>query len=154
MQKNTKTYVLLALVLLIWGIVGYKLMNWGASEELMATPIPVVDFKPKPQKEKDTFRIVAHYRDPFLGTALNSETASKIKKAKPKIEEPPMIAIVYTGSITDSSTKQKIFFVTVNGQQQIMKPKDSFSEVKLLSGSSEQIKVEYHHKQMTIPLQK
>lgn len=143
MKKNNKTYLLLALVLGIWGIIGFKVIK-------VANPAPrlVADmgtneiFVPKQLKKRDTFSIVANYRDPFLGTV---HAPKKTRKAIPKKvkRQVPEKVIAYTGFITDKASKQKVFFVTVDGQQQMMGLNDIFKEVKLMGGTKDKIKVRY-----------
>tara|TARA_R110002012_G_scaffold294098_1_gene490028 strand:- start:3434 stop:3898 length:465 start_codon:yes stop_codon:yes gene_type:complete len=153
-QKNIKTYLLLGIVLLIWGLIGYKIFNWMPdNEEALVVPSKV-DFKPKQIKERDTFSIVAKYRDPFLESAPEKVIVPKKKlSTQPKAEE-PTIDIRYTGFITDGSSNQKIFFVTINGQQKMMKLNDKVDDVSLISGSKETIKVRYQNKRITLALEK
>lgn len=154
MQKNTKTYLLLAVVLLIWGLIGYKIFNWMPDNDEAMVLSTKVDYKPKQIKERDTFSIVANYRDPFLESAPEKVIAPKKNlSTQPKAEE-PTIDIRYTGFITDGSSHQKIFFVTINGQQKMMKLNDKVADVTLLAGSKETIKVSYQKKQITLVLEK
>ena len=121
-------------------------------------PIPQAsfsEFKPKTLKERDTFSIVADYRDPFLGTfETKTVTKNTSKNLQHNPTTVPEVSIAFTGIITDTDTKSNIFFVTINSQQYLMNLKDNIQEVQLVSGNSIAIKVKYHNKLMTIPLQK
>ncbi len=109
------------------------------------------NFKPKEQVKKDTFSILADYRDPFLGTMPPSKKKPKAKGvAKPKVQLPN---ISYTGLITDQNTKNHIFFVTISGNQYLMRKGNVQAEVTLVSGSSKNIRVRYKGIVKTIPLQ-
>lgn len=154
MKKNQKTYLLLALVLTVWGILGFRIVktvNPSAEELPMATNIG--KFRPEVIKQRNTFSIVANYRDPFLGTLPKSNIPKKKKKAvTPKKEVLPDKDIRYTGLIGESTTGKKIFFLTIDGQQQMLNEKGVFNEVELISGSFQKIKVRYNGKTKSIPL--
>lgn len=155
MKKNTKTYILVAVVVLIWGLIGYKVLSTVNHESEKASLAVVSEFKPVPIKKKDTFSIVADYRDPFLGTIKKPVVKTIKKTSKPKIkkEAVPEINVLYTGHITDSNTKEKIFFVSINGQQQMMSINNTINEVTLISGNKSKIKVKVQKKVKTISLQ-
>ncbi len=155
MQNNLKTYVLLAVVVLIWGIIGYKIISWMNQDEAPIPQATFSEFKPKQLKSRDTFSIVADYRDPFLGSFESQTTSKRITKSSLPIKTTlPEVSIVYTGIITDTETKSNIYFITINGQQYLMNLKDKIQEVQLVSGNSIAIKVKYHNQLMTIPIQK
>ena len=152
MKKNTKTYVLLGIVALIWGIIGYRIISAISSDPEPQTTAVNADFKPLPVQEKETFTILADYRDPFLGT-LPKKTAKKVKRStKPKAPPAPEIAIAYTGFVADKEAKDNIFFVTINGQQHLMSSGNEIDKVKLLSGNASSIKIRYNNKTKTIQL--
>lgn len=152
MKKKNKTYFLLALVLGIWGVIIYQFV--GAfnppSETVVETRSDAV-FVPKQVQEREFFALALDYRDPFLGTAVapkKTKTAPR-KAAVPK-KVVPTKSIQFTGVIQQKNTAQKIFFVTVEGQQRLMKINDSFQEVKLIKGSEQSIRVRYDGKTETI----
>lgn len=153
MKKNQKTYLLLAVVIGIWGFIGFKLLNASNPEPVAMTELTSNEiFVPKQLKKRDIFSIAANYRDPFLGTVhapkkIKKKTARKIVK-----KEVPQKVISYTGFITDNSSKQKIFFVTIEGQQHMMGINETVQEVKLVKGSKNQIEVRHNGKTRTIAL--
>jgi hypothetical protein len=155
MQKNTKTYLLLAVVALIWGIICVKVFNWMPKDEVSQPVNVVAAFIPKEQKKKDSFKIKANYRDPFLGTLTKETTKTvKTKGIKSKTEETPAIVIQYTGFITDTDSKQKIFFITINGQQRLMKVNERVEGIRLLSGNSEKVQILCNSRKQYYPLQR
>ncbi|WP_321827247.1 hypothetical protein [Maribacter dokdonensis] len=145
MKKQHKTYLLLAVVLLVWGMIGYKFVNAvNPSVEIDSTVDVAEKFAPKELKEREYFTIVADYRDPFLGT-VKTPVSNRKKNASKKVKEVlPKKNISYTGFITDNASKQKIFFVIIDGQQQMMSVKDIFKEVRLVQGTKSYIKVSYN----------
>jgi len=143
----------LVLVLAIWGILGFKILKTVNPSPQITTQITSKEkFVPITMEKRDTFSISANYRDPFLGTMPKVDRPKKTKIIVSQKKELPEKIIVYTGFVTESSSKKKIFFLTIDGEQQMMSKNGSFKEVKLLSGNSEKIKVRYNGKTENIPL--
>jgi len=150
LSKNIKTYLLLGLVLVIWGIIGYKLVSAFSPDSVIASVPGKVDFKRKTIAEKDTFHLFVDYRDPFLGTwnKEKKKIAKQVVRPK-KIAFPP---IAYTGSVSGKQTKDHIYFVSISGQQYLMKTGVEKDGVKLLSGTSKSITLRYKGQLKTISL--
>lgn len=147
MKKQNKTYLLVAVVLGIWGIIGFKFFGAVNPTTQEMTEIASNEiFVPKQIKERELFTIAANYRDPFLGTVQAPKR--KVKKSSSAVVKKKVVvptkSIQYSGFITDKGSKQKIFFVTVDGQQQMMSVNDTFQEVKLVRGTTNSIKVKYN----------
>ncbi|MEX0275688.1 MAG: hypothetical protein AB3N16_15050 [Flavobacteriaceae bacterium] len=113
MGKKGKTYLLLAVVLGIWGIIGIKIL--GA-----VNPKPTEDLHPKmaraftPQKikQRDTFAIAANYRDPFLGKVFKKPLPARTPKKHPKKTTPktPERPVAYTGYIAAGTESDNLYF--------------------------------------------
>ena len=153
MKKNHKTYLLVSLVLIVWGILGFKVVNSiSPSTNVKLSTASSEKFVPKAIKERDTFSILADYRDPFLGTMPKKKVLGKPKIVRPKKKKAPEKQIAYTGFITESTSGNKIFFVSIENRQYMMSIGDIQNEVKLIAGSKEVVKVRYSGINKTIPL--
>ncbi|WP_375334356.1 hypothetical protein [Flagellimonas sp. C4] len=151
MSKNTKTYLLLCLVLVIWGIIGFKIISPLTHEPDMS---PIKAPKPKMVQiatEKDTFSINADYRDPFLGTLPS--TKKKVVQRKIKKEMVQKRSIVYSGLVKESGSGNILFFISIDGQQHMMSLKEEINGVTLVYGNDKQIKVRFDGQSETISLQ-
>lgn len=151
LNKNIRTYVLLAVVAIIWGIIGFKVVNTVSPDTPEKVSSESVGFKPITPLKKDTFGITAQYRDPFLGTWPKKKKGNPTAMAKKNIA--PKRNITYTGSIANKDQKKNIFFVTIEGKQSLMKIGQTVNEVKLVSGSAKHIRVRYNGRAETITLQ-
>lgn len=99
MKKDNKKvqYALLGMVLLIWGTVGYRMINWNSTgESYTASPYASIPLIETDQIKRDSFVIKANYRDPFLNgsriktaTTSNKSSASSSKKYNRKA--PPTV---------------------------------------------------------------
>ncbi len=136
------------MVLIIWGVIGFKVVNTLSPDpEPPALPEQVLDV-PKATIKKDTFTLYANYRDPFLGTLPKSK--SKPVKKLAKKEEKPQKNIAYAGMVSQSGSSSALFFVTIEGKQHIMSPKQEIDGVRLLQGNAQRIKVRYDGNTQTI----
>lgn len=144
MKKNKKTYLLLVLVLAIWGILGFKIV--GAINPMEEPDKPILFDNKIVQNEirkRDTFSIVANYRDPFLGTMPKTEKPKRTKLKSVKKPQLPKKNIGYSGSVAQNGSKNRMFFVSIDGQQHIMSKNVIINDVKLVWGDASSIKVKY-----------
>lgn len=154
MKNKTKTYLLLAAVLAIWGIIGFKIMSTLNPEapEVKKQDEMVV-FTPKSHTVKDTFSIRPAQRDPFLGTLY----AKKQENPAPRTPKPKeafvWISITYHGTVSKQDSKEKLCILSINGQQHIMKIGQEVQEVKLVKASNTEILVNYKGQRKTVPKQ-
>lgn len=134
--------------MLIWGVLGFKIVKTISPKNHQAPKNEVVDqFRPLEIAKRDTFSILANYRDPFLGIMpIPKSPKKKSLKTNTNFTKVPDKKILYTGYITESTTKNKIFFISIDGQQHMMEVKDIIDDVRLLSGSTKKVMVKYNGK--------
>nr|WP_299381230.1 hypothetical protein [Allomuricauda sp.] len=150
MSKQAKTYMLLAFVLAVWGVIGFKVIKALSPEPEVAHSMPNVVNVVENKVQRDTFTLYADYRDPFLGTLKTAKP--KIKKPRAKKTDTPKKKILYAGLISESGSKGSLFFVTIDGQQHIMSPRQEINGVRLVKGSAKSIQVTYGGINETISL--
>ncbi|MEM8927865.1 MAG: hypothetical protein AAGC45_06660 [Bacteroidota bacterium] len=144
MTKNQKTYVLLAIVLTVWGILGFKVFNGLGVDEPMEQKIRLeVPYMAQTMEKREPILVTANYRDPFLGLPpKDQKPKSRIKKKSVKAK-PPKKNIVYSGWVAQNGAKNQMFFVTIDGQEHLMKKNQKVNGVTLVWGNQESIKVKY-----------
>ena len=143
MKQRKKTYILLAVVLAIWGILGFRVVKTLKPEYEEPQQVVLTDYQiPENQKKRDTFSIDGNYRDPFLGKMPKEKKSSKGVRRKAKATSPTK-NITYQGSVGDKGSKNRMFFVNIEGQQHILTLGQKVDDVVLISGDNAQIKVRY-----------
>ena len=141
MSNNTKTYIILGIVLLIWGIIGFRILGAISPEPELVAPQKRMAFQEIELTPKDTFSIKADYRDPFLGTL----TSKKEKKKTQKVVQDQTFdrEVLYTGSMVNHSSGKRIYFISINGQQYLLEKGKQAMEVLLISGSEQYVTIKY-----------
>lgn len=161
MEKKKKTYLLLTAVLLVWGIIGYKIYKQFKPEPVQEVKeSQLISFKTERPKNQFTYTLHKDYRDPFLGNfpiKKRQKTAkkrmSKTIKSKPKKISFPRI--IYNGLITPKKiTSHSVFMIAINGKNELFKVGQTNTEVKLLYGTEKEVQVQYKDSIQTFHIKK
>ena len=154
-MKNKKNiYFLLPAVLIIWGLLGYRIFSTvqpnNTSNNLTTSQVV---FKPNEFKESKPFIVNLDYRDPFLGTTTTvKKTKNKLKiKAKPQPKK-PFPQIVYKGVV--SGTTNQVFIISIDGKQYFFKKNQMHNEIKLISGTSKSVSLKFQGQQQIFQIAK
>ncbi len=154
-MKNKKNiYLLVPAVLLIWGIVGYKIYaSLNSTNEVAIVDNNAIEFKPEVIKDVEKFSISANYRDPFLGKLVNNtkKTSNSVKKkVKPIVIFPE---ITYNGMVSPKETdREALFLITINNKQQFLSVGKQIDGVRLLNGNSKEIIIGFQNNKKTISI--
>ena len=149
MTKQQKTYVLLAAVLLIWGIIGYQFINQFSSNNTEVSTTSSFNFIPKKIKQQESYTVKADYRDPFLGKLPSDKKKKIYKKKKTPKTNIPFPSIIYSGVVEGGS---KSFILTINGVEEIMSVGQTLHKVTLKKANQSQIVVVFNSVSKTIQL--
>lgn len=139
MTKQQKTYILLLIVIVVWGIIGYQIFNQlNNQEDSISLKKEKLVYIPKERIEHKNYSVKANYRDPFLGKL----PVNKKRKTKKIVKETiPFPSVIYNG-IIDGGAK-KSYIITVSGKQEILKPNTSFKGVTLLNATNKSATVKF-----------
>ncbi len=135
--------MLLALVISIWGILGFRIIRTlTPPEEQIAMVNNEASKVLLPTQNRDTFSIDGNYRDPFLGTFPKGsrKTPKTPKKTVPKA---PKKQLIYQGSVVGEGNKGRLFFISIDGEQHILKKGKAVQGVTLVWGNTKKVKVSY-----------
>lgn len=145
MKTKTKTYLLLAAVIGIWGVIGFKIVNGLSSDDISEVRQENFDvtFKPKVYTKIDTFSIQTLNRDPFLGM-LSKRGRNRVDAPSSKSNHSPIehkLDISYSGLVKKQNTSSQVFVVNINKNQYLLKKGQITDSVKLISGNDQEILV-------------
>tara|TARA_R110002096_G_scaffold421590_1_gene627444 strand:+ start:3559 stop:4017 length:459 start_codon:yes stop_codon:yes gene_type:complete len=142
LKNKTKTYLLIILVLAIWGAIGYQIVSAVNPETSKIVKQDfAISFNPKIETEVDTFSIQMANKDPFLGTLLVKQ--KPIKRVASKSKNIVWMLITYHGNISNQNSKATVYIISIEGSQYLMKIGQRIKDVKLVRGNSKYIKLSY-----------
>ncbi|HBI00704.1 MAG TPA: hypothetical protein PLL09_01160 [Flavobacterium sp.] len=147
-MKNKKTiYILLPIVLFIWGMLIYQFFSYSTSESTIPDFEPNLTNKLEKIEQIDTFTIDINYRDPFLGKIYKEQ---KDKKSNSTVQiksiEPEGILwpdIKYKGIVSDTKDKTKVFLIVIGGKNCLMRIGQTQNEITLKGGNKNEVKLKY-----------
>ncbi|MBO9620538.1 MAG: hypothetical protein J7539_16055 [Niabella sp.] len=169
-NSNTK-YLLIGLVVLIWGLIIYKVIKGLSGDD---TPPVVV--KAKPQKTEDTATgytlIPAAYPDPFNndifeGTDFKEDTVQQLAATKqqngagtqqrgmpglPAVAAPPLVpppTIRYSGYIYNPQTRKKTAMISFNGRGMTVEVNEKLDgQTKVLDITDQKLTISFNGKKL------
>ncbi|MES2285427.1 MAG: hypothetical protein V4547_07040 [Bacteroidota bacterium] len=156
-MKNKKLlYILIPIVLLVWGIIIYRIFNVvnasNSNEVLKSAIIENVNN----ESLIDTFSIHPNYRDPFISKRAKKPTSEN--KAVSPITKPSLIkkvsntapisdkwpSIVYNGLIKNEKSNKQLALVQINGQSNILQIGNVAEGVELTKIFRDSIEVKFN----------
>lgn len=151
MKKKQRTYLLLVLVIGIWGMIAYQVITGLSPTNTEVSPnTSEVKFQPLVNLEKDTFSISKLERDPFLGKIYRKKN-NVVKKAPKKEVSWPVIT--YLGMIKKNTNENmSVYVFTIAGTQVLMKPGQKVQDVKLIKANEQEASVQYQGERKTLSL--
>ncbi|MDG5490653.1 hypothetical protein [Psychroserpens sp. SPM9] len=147
MKTKKKTYILLVLVLGVWGTFTYKLIS-GLNPDLpeLNSQLPVAAKEFKLDTKIDAFSISTVDKDPFLGTVLKKKRSKVIKSKQKTIA---WRTIEYLGIVKGKNRKENVFIVSVDGKQCLFKSGESRDSMTLLYGNKNRVTLRYKNNNKT-----
>lgn len=147
MLKSKKSlYFLLPGVILIWGLLIWKIIGSFSDQSPVSLPVQVYAKKPVQVKKKDTFSLIKLEQDPFLGTAYTKPVVvqKNTYNVTPLIEWPP---INYLGLVSDSQIASQIHILNINNNQYLLETGEEAEGVRLIRSKQEKVTMSYKGKQ-------
>lgn len=156
-MKNKKLlYILIPIVLLVWGVIIYRIfnvVNGSGSNEVRKS-----SFVENTVNENliDTFSIHPNYRDPFISKRAKKTTSENIVVSA--ITKPDLIkkvtntvplsnkwpSIVYNGLIKNEKSNKQLALVQINGQSNILQLGNVVEGIELTKIFRDSIEVKFN----------
>ena len=152
-MKNKKlTYFLGFLVLIVWGIIIYRIFDTvvtGTEDDF----IPVQNVME--QKDfndyslpADTVHLLLNYKDPFRLTKQPDTVAKPLAQLvaiRPLIPKPTFSwnFVKYSGYTQSAGSKKLLAVMSINGQSAILQEGETVAEVKLVKKYQDSVKVTF-----------
>ncbi len=156
LKNKTNIYILIPSVILVWGIIGYRIFaGVGPTKINDKKEERVEKFQAKKIERKEVYALNTDYRDPFLGTITNPDHKEK-HRSKPKQSKKKVVfpKIEYTGVFSSSNKNNTVYLITIDAKQEIFKLRETHQGVKLLKGDKEKISLRYQTEKKTFYIKK
>ena len=118
MRSSKNIYYLLPVVLLIWIVIAYKVINYMKPKDTALIGGKTIK-KTSLNTKTDTFVLKLNYRDPFLEYAIHSDVSKRSSVKAPTKISPTMPVqfpeIKYHGIVTNRNTNKTIAIITPIG---------------------------------------
>lgn len=150
MKNKAMTYVLGISVLLVWGIIIYRIVDTVGEDDL---PIGVASNNTNKEVYNDyalpadTGQLSLNYRDPFGLSKPKDTTVAVVKRdilvnnAKPSKPAFDWGFVRYSGYIRNPGSKKLLAIVSINGKTMMMAEGEKADGVQLVSNRQDSIKV-------------
>jgi len=155
-MKNKKvTYLLGLVVVIVWGLIIYRIFDAATGSDDAATPVQT-NIKKEAYNDfaipKDTSHLLLNYRDPFGITQQKDTAVLPVKKMVHRIS--PIMPkpvfnwnfIQYSGYIRNPASKKLITLISINGQNEMLTEGEVKRQVKLIKNMHDSIKISYNGK--------
>jgi len=153
--KNKKlTYLLGLIVLVVWGMIIYRVfeaIGGGDDNNASIATKPIKEAYNDFSIPKDTTHLMLNYRDPF-GLTRQRDTTQRIarrpaeRKAVAVVKPMDWGFIRYSGYMLNPGTKKLIALVSINGQNTTLAEGQTQYHVKLIKNLRDSIKISFQGK--------
>jgi hypothetical protein len=157
-MKNKKlTYFLGFAVLMVWGLIIYRVFAAAGGDDSEKGPAVTAVLQKEPYNDytmvKDTTRLLLNYRDPF-GLVKQKDTAElPLKRILQKRGLSSTLKpafnwgfIRYSGYIRNPGSKKLIALVSINGKDEMFSEGETKDHVKLIKNLRDSIRISFNGK--------
>jgi hypothetical protein len=148
-MKNKKaTYLLLFVVLIIWGFIVFRIYRTvnPSDEKKMNVSIGSILTD---TRVTDTFSIAASYRDPFLNHYV--AVSHSVRRSRPVPVQLPQLPkapvrwpdVKFLGTISNNKLAKKIILVSINGRDNLMREGETVNDLSLLKIAKDSVQLSY-----------
>jgi len=150
-------YILVPLIIIIWGILFYRLyLLFFPSETLVITQGEIIIANTNTSFKKDTFNLIDNYRDPFLGKRETSvEKPEKLSLSVPvnigkKTNSLQWPSVSYTGMVKKEKSILPLAFIHINGNEHLVRQGDKIEGILLKKVYKDSIEVVFEKEKKVI----
>ncbi|MCF8284521.1 MAG: hypothetical protein K9I48_06050 [Sphingobacteriales bacterium] len=134
MKNKLITYLLIVLVIVVWGLIFMRLFS-TSKEEIKSQRVINTKYTIDTSILNTKYTLRLNYTDPFLGQKNKVFLLSKPKKnikVKEKVQPEPIDA-KYLGMISNKKQKSVLALIRLNGEEYYLSVGETINEIKLLN---------------------
>lgn len=123
-MKNKKSlYILLPLVIIIWGTLFWKVFM-GSRAKVMQQPKAITKAITSEEVKKERIKLNLDYGDPFLRSIKGNQPISEPANVKPQLKVNRVVAwpmLEYNGLIKSHSTEKIVGMLNINNKKYLVR---------------------------------
>lgn len=140
-SKNLKAFLIISTIF-IWGIIAFKIISFLKTPDVSVLNKYQKETVPKEIIKKETFEIVANYRDPFLVKKINTENVNNIENKQSENSKSPRASsskkiknelnwpiIRYKGQILNTNSQKQTGMLTINNKEFLVTKEIEYEEI-------------------------
>lgn len=163
-MKNKKvTYILLPLVIIVWGLVVYRMFFEGKikPENISAVAKPVI--KESSKEEKSTYKLIANYRDPFLSSIKQSlvktennkekeenNRSTNLRRRRTNISRTRWPEISYGGFVEGDKDQKITILLSIKNRDYLAQEGDTVDQIFIKAFYNDSLIVVYNEEEKTL----
>lgn len=167
MKNNIKlTYILLPLVVIVWGLVVYRIFFEGrtAPENISSVPKPVL--KESVKEEKSSYKLIANYRDPFLSNVIqpnveindekdkekeeDNRRGSNLRRRRTSISRTRWPEVSYGGFIEDDNDRKITILLNIKNRDYLAQEGDTIDQIYIKAFYGDSLIIIYNEEEKTL----
>jgi len=166
-SKKAKTYLLIVIIILSWGYVGYKIYTALQGDDEQELSLERTEIKKIDETNKeDSIILLLNYPDPFLKggnfgkenknnstghePSPKSERPVPAMKPKPEPSAPVSMDIKYVGLVKNNDNGTSTAMISINGKSSFVKEKEVIDGFSILEITKNSIKLKKGKETLTI----
>ena len=162
-MKNKKLiYILLPLVIIVWGLIVYRIFFEGKTkpENISSVAKPLI--KESSKKEKSTYKLIANYRDPFLSNIKQNVvsledkkeeknvTSSNLRRRRTTVSRTRWPEILYGGFIESDKDKKITILLSIKNRDYLAQQGDTVEHIFIKTFYADSLVVAYNDEEKTL----
>ena len=169
MKSKNLRLILIVLTIIIWGIIIFRIISYVQKPKMKIGSDQQISFEKSKFENKDTFQIVANYKDPFLSKAKNissyQNTSSDnsnpnkpsatettyLKEIKKEVSWP---GISYNGVIFNPKSQKQTGILSINNKNILVMKGNTYENIFIEMIFQDSIRVIYQKEIKTITKKK
>ncbi len=164
-MKNKKlTYILFPIVIIIWGLVIYRIFFEGQTKPENIAPVVKPVIKTDVKEEQRVYRLIANYRDPFLNEIKTSvieikqeenkeevnQRSSNLRRRRTSVSRIRWPEIKYGGFIEDDQNRKFTILLNIKNRDYLAHEGDTVDQIFIKEFYKDSIIVVYNNEEKTL----
>ena len=146
-MKNKKSiYILLPSVLIIWGIIFWKVFSGGDDQSLQVVQPSIKPLMQAEEQIQDVMELAYNYSDPFLRSLDKPQKTTEAPEPKPvkklnRVVRWPMVE--YSGAVKSRRKKSKVGMLKISNRNFLVREKRVYKDIEVTAITPDSIGLVY-----------